>query len=108
MGLEWHDFLDGLKDDAGKLAKEELKELIESTRGDSADFLKRQGEKLERYLNQLAAGLTTKEQFEGYVLDVRDLTEMQALEMSVAARARAQHLAEGITSLIINGLLGLI
>ena len=50
----------------------------------------------------------TKAQFEGYVLDIRDLTEMQSLKMSVSARARAQNFAKGITALVINGLLTLI
>jgi hypothetical protein len=63
---------------------------------------------LDRYLNQLALSQMTKEQFEGYMRDIQDLTEMQALKMSVAAKARAQRLVQGVTDLIINGLLALI
>lgn len=92
----------------GTLAKDELKNLVKNAKADSEDFIKRQGAKLERYLNQLAAGQITKDQFEGYVRDIRDLTEMQALKMSVAGKASAQRLANGISNLIIDGLLALI
>ncbi len=104
----WEDWLDRLKDDSGKLAKDELKNLVSDAKADSEEFIQRQGEKLEIYLNQLAMGLITKEQFEGYVGDIRDLSVMQTLKMKVEARARAQSLANGITKLIIDRLLALI
>lgn len=104
----WEDFINNLKDEAGKLAKDELKDLINTAKTDSEDFIKRQGVKLERYLSQLAKDEITKDQFEGYVIDIRDLTEMQALKMRVVAKAHAQRLANGIENLIIDGLLGLI
>jgi len=108
MGSIWEDFIDNLKDDAGKLAKNELKDLVKTAKGDSEEFIKEQGYKLELYLSQLAAGQVTKEQFEGYVLDIKDLTEMKALQLSVAAKARAQRIVNGIPNLIIDGLISLI
>jgi len=108
LGSGWHRFIDDLRDTGGQLASEELKGLVAGAKGDSDEFIRRQGEKLELYLDQLAQGMMTKAQFEGYVLDIRDLTEMQSLKMSVSARARAQNFAKGITALVINGLLTLI
>jgi hypothetical protein len=70
--------------------------------------VKEQGGKLERYLNQLAAGQITKEEFELLVKDLKDLTEMRALELQVAAKASAQRLVAGTTKLIIEGLAKLI
>ncbi len=108
MSSRWEEFVDHLKDDTGKLAKAELKDLIRTAKNDSELFLREQGIKLDRYLNQLALSQITKGQFEGYMRDIQDLTEMQALKMSVAAKARAQRLVQGVTDLIINGLLALI
>lgn len=108
MASKWEDFIDNLRDEAGKLAKDELKDLVKTAKEDSEEFIKRQGEKLELYLNQLAMGEVTKEQFEGYILDIRDLTEMKVLEMSVEAKAKAQRLGKGIVNLIINGLISLL
>ncbi len=108
MTLKWHKFLDNIKDSSGRLAREELKGLVASIKDDSDEFIRRQGSKMERYLNQLAGRKITKRQFEGYVIDIRDLTEMHALKMSVASKARTQRLTKGITDLIINGLLLLI
>ena len=104
----WEDWLDRLKDDSGKLAKDELKNLVHDAKADSEEFIQRQGEKLEVYLNQLALGLITKEQFDGYVGDIRILLVMQALKMEVEAKARAQRLANGIVELVIDRLLALI
>ena len=108
MSSKWEDFIDNLKDDAGTLAKKELKDFINSSKTDSEAFVQRQGQKLELYLKQLADGSITKEQFEGYVLDIKDLTEMQALKMSVAAKAKAQYVVTSITNLIMDGLLKLV
>lgn len=108
MSVDWQVFIDGLKDETGKLAKGELKAFVEEAKNDSEDFIKRQGHKLDLYLGQLAASRITKDQFEGYVRDIRDLTEMHALKMSIAGRARAQRLVTNITNLVLDGLLALI
>jgi hypothetical protein len=105
---DWENLLNKLGTNAGDLLKGELNKFLQMAKTDSEDFIKRQGEKMELYLNQLAAGKITKDQFEGYINDIKDLTEMQALKMSVAAKARVQSLVKGITDLIINGLLTLI
>ena len=104
----WEDFIDKLQDPMGKLDKDELKSLVNSAKTDSEEFIKMQGEKLKLYLNQLATGEITKDQFAGCILDIKALTEMQALKMSVEAKAKAQRLAKGITDLIIDRLLSLL
>ena len=108
MSSKWEDFIDNLRDESSKLAKDEMKDLVKNAKGDSEQFIKRQGEKLELYLNQLAMGEITKEQFEGYILDIKDLTELKALDMLADAKARAQRLINGIINLIINGLVSLL
>jgi hypothetical protein len=108
MGRNWQDFISGLKDNSGKLAKDELKSLITWAVNEDVDFIKKQGEDLERYLTQLANGQITKQQFDGYIRDMKRLARMEALQGSVAAKAAAQRLADGIQSLIIDGLLALI
>jgi hypothetical protein len=102
---KWESFVDNLKDSAGLLAKAEMKRVVSDAKTDSDEFIKKQGVKLERYLNQLASGKITPKQFKGYMEDVRDLTEMQALKMRVAAKASAQRLVAGIEDLILNGLI---
>ena len=108
MAKKWESFIDSLKDETGLLAKTELKALISGAKTDSDEFIKKQGIKLERYLNQLASGKITEEQFQGYMEDIRDLTEMQSLKMRVSAKASAQRLVTGIEDLIINGLMRLL
>ncbi|MGH9786327.1 MAG: hypothetical protein ACRD88_19335 [Terriglobia bacterium] len=108
MSAKWEEFLDNLQHEAATLLKDDLRALILNAQDDSNAFIQRQGEKLELYLNQLAEGAITKEQFEGYVTDIRDLTKMQSLKMSVAGKASAQRLVKGITKLVIKGLMAAI
>jgi hypothetical protein len=108
MASKWEDFIDTLENESATLLKTELRDLITTAKDDSKEFIQRQGEKLELYLNQLADGSITKDQFEGYVTDIKDLTKMQSLKMSVAGKASAQRLVKGITKLVINGLLAMI
>lgn len=108
MAQKWIAFLDSLKDNAGILAKDAVKDTILLAKNDNESFIKRQGEKLELYTNQLATGEVTKAQYEGYLRDLMALTEMQALKMEVAAKARAQKFANDTKDLFLNKLLSLI
>jgi hypothetical protein len=108
MGRNWEDFIDGIKDQTGALAKGELKNLVTWARTEQEAFIKKQAVDLERYLTELANAEITKKQFEGYMRDMKRLTRLQALQMSVAGKAAAQRLVEGIQKLIIDGLLALI
>lgn len=104
----WEAFIDNLKDEAGKLSKDEITGLVKGAKSDSEDFIRRQGKKIERYLNQLAEGRITKDEFELYITDIRELTTMEALKLSVEAKARAQRLIIGLCNTLIDGLLGLL
>ncbi len=108
MANQWEEFFQDILDETGELIKDEIKGMLDSARDDSELFLKRQAEKIEKYLNQLAAGRIDKRQLEGYLMDIKALTEMHALQLSLDARARAQRLAQGISDLIVNKLLSFI
>lgn len=105
---DWKDFVNNLKEEAGSLAKSELIGLVTSTKTDADEFVRKQAEKVERYLNQLALGDITKEDFVQNMKNIQKLNEMQALKLSVAAKASAQRLTLGIQSLILDNLLKLI
>ena len=51
------DYIDGLQDKAGTLAKEELKTLISSAKNDKSEFVRLQAENIERWTEQLALGV---------------------------------------------------
>jgi len=106
--LDWKKFINELKDEAGTLAKDELIDLIDSAKNDSEIFIKRQGEKIEKYLKQLANGQISKANFESYIIDIKNLIELHAYKLSVAAKARVQRLADGITDLILDKLISLV
>ncbi len=108
MAGDWIQFIDDLKDEAGSLAKSELIGLITSSKADADSFVRKQAAKTERYLNQLASGEITKEDFVQNMKNIQRLTELQALKLSVAAKASAQRLTIGIQILILDSLLKLI
>lgn len=108
MAGEWIEFVNNLKDEAGTLAKSELVALITSLKGDSNEFVRKQTAKVERYLDQLARGEITKQDFERYVRQIARLTEMESMKLSVAARASARRITHAVEDLILGRLLDLL
>ena len=105
MCSRWEKFVEEVVDEAGLLVKEEVRQLLDMAATDTGEFLRRQVEKIENYLDQLAEGRITKEQIEGYLLDIKDLIDMHVLKLSVVSRVKAQRLAIGITEIILDKLL---
>lgn len=105
MPSPWEIFVDSLIAGGKQIAKEEMKSLVRNAKFDANEFVRKQGQKLERYLNLLGAGEISKEEFGALVKDLKTLTEMRAVELDVAAKAGAERLAAGITDLVINGLM---
>ena len=108
MSADWEKFVNNLKDEAGSLIKAELVGLISTTKTDAEDFVRKQAEKTERYLNQLALGEITKDDFVLNMKNIQRLNQMQALKLSVAGKASAQKLTDGIQSLILDKLIKLV
>ena len=102
------DFIDGIKDEGGKLAKNELKQIIASSKKDTSDFVRLQAENLERWTIMLADGDITAKGFKKLVKKMEVLTQLETIKLKVAAKASAQRLANGIEELVIKGLFSLI
>ena len=102
------DFIDGLKDDAGKLAKDELKTLITTAKRDTSDFVRLQAENLERWTVMLANEDLTPAGYKLLVRKMEVLTQLEVIKLKVAAKASAQRFADGIQQLVINALFALI
>jgi hypothetical protein len=102
------DFVDGLVDTSGKLAKDELKVLIATAKKDKSDFVRLQAENLERWTVMLAANDLTPAGYRLLVRKMEVLTQLEVIKLKVAAKASAQRLATGIQELVIKGLFALI
>ncbi len=102
------DYIDGLQDKAGTLAKEELKALISSARNDKSEFVRQQAENIVRLTEMLAAGELTPKGFEKQVAKMDVLTKLEEIKLEVAAKASAQRLAEGVKKYVIEWLCKLI
>lgn len=102
------DFVDGLEDAAGTLAKNELKTLVKEAKKDNSDFVRLQAENLERWTLLLADGDLTPVGYRKIVSKMEVLTQLQVINLKVKAKASAQRLAEGIQKLVVEGLFKLI
>jgi hypothetical protein len=108
MSQQWEQLFEELKGEAADLLKGELGKLLTEAKADTDGFVRRQAEKTELYLNQLAAGRISEQQAQSYLQDIKDLTALQELKMSVAAKASAQRLVKGIEDLILDRLFSLL
>jgi hypothetical protein len=102
------DFIDSIKDQAGTLAKDELKNLVSMAKKDESDFVRLQAENLERWTLMLADEELTPEGFKRLVQRMEVLNELQNIKLKVQAKASAQRLADGITNLVVNQLFKLV
>ncbi len=98
------DYIDGLQDKAGTLAKDELKALINSAKSDQSEFVRKQAENIEHWTVQLATGEITPMGYKKLVSKMDVLTKLEEIKLEVAAKASAQRLADGIQKHIIDGL----
>jgi hypothetical protein len=102
------DFIDGLEDASGRLARAELKALIATAKKDSSHFVRLQAANLERWTVMLAEGDLTPRGYQLLVKKMEVLTQLEAMRLSVAAKASAQRLADGIRQLVVKQLFALI
>lgn len=98
------DFVDGLVDEGKKLAKDELKKLIADAKKDGSDFVRLQAENIERWTVMLAEGDLTPAGYKKLVKKMEVLTQLEKIKLNVKAKASAQHLADGVKKLVIDGL----
>jgi len=87
--------------DKGKLSKDELIHLTESMKAEGG-FLKQQADKLDLYLTQLGDGVITEKEFRSFMIDLRDLTELELIRKRVANVALAQKTLEILGKLLIK------
>ena len=101
-------FVDGIRDEAGVLAKAELKELIADAKKDSSDFVRMQAANLERWTVLLADGHLTSEGYKLLVRKMEVLTQLETIKLKVRAKASAQRFADGIRQVVVKQLFRLI
>lgn len=98
-------YLDGIKSDSLSLIRGELSGFIDGLKARSDDFSKAQHAKLEKYLLQLAAQQLNKQQFADAIADMVIAADAEATLEKVETKAAAQRVSDGLTKLVINGLI---
>jgi len=94
--------------EANDFAVDSLKDLINRAKKDRAGFIKKQGERLEKYIKQLANKKLTKSEFKDLLEDLISLEKIEFHKLSAKAKIRAEEIVNEITKIVINGLLKLI
>ncbi|HSD37575.1 MAG TPA: hypothetical protein VLC92_08695 [Rhodocyclaceae bacterium] len=102
------DFIDGIADAGGKLAKDELKTLIADAKKDKSDFVRLQAENFERWTNMLADGDLTPKGYKLLVRKMEVVTQLEVIKLKVEAKVSAQRLSDGLQDIVINALFALI
>jgi hypothetical protein len=102
------EFVDALQDEAGVLAKKELKDLIVGAKKEESDFVRLQAANLERWVVMLANGELTPAGFKKLVTKMEVLAELETIKLSVKAKASAQRLQGEIKRLVVGQLFKLI
>jgi hypothetical protein len=99
------DFLNDFNDQGGDELQNNFQNLFGEI-GEDAEMLNKYAQKMNKYKKRLHQGQMSKQDFEVRVRDITRLTEMQALKLDVANKARVQALVNEATDLILNKLVG--
>jgi hypothetical protein len=102
------DYIDGLADTSATPARDELKELVSSSKKDESEFVRLQAVNIERWTVMLGAGEITPTGFKNLVSQMDVLNKKDIMKLEGTAKAGAQRLAEGIQKHIIEELFKLL
>jgi hypothetical protein len=105
MDAKIDEFFNSIKDGSFALIRGELVTFVDGLKNRTDDFSKQQHVKIEKYLLQLATQQITKQQFQDAMLDIKTLAEMELRLENVQRKAAAQRITDGLTKLVINGLI---
>lgn len=94
--------LEEAKDEIGKLVVDEVIDTIKDVEKEGSEVVVKQKDRVTRYFNQLVKGEITKDEFNLYLMDVKDLLEMEGLQLSVESKMRVLKFAELLRSLAIS------
>jgi len=90
------------------ISKESIESLIVELKESDEEFLQNQGEKIEHYLTQYANQIISKEEFDSYIEDIKDLTHMELLRKEVKELVLYQRAIAVLTELLMKGALSLV
>jgi ppGpp synthetase/RelA/SpoT-type nucleotidyltranferase len=106
--MNWQTFISTTPKLVGKIATEDIQNLLDALRANADASVKEQADKMETYLNDLATGAMSKSDFAIVVESSKRVLESQALTMEIQTRAATQQLASDVEQVLIQGLVALL
>ncbi len=99
------DFIANVKDDSGKLLKQEIGAFLGWAIDETNLLAKEQKAELENYMLQLAMGEITPKDLQMYMRSFQRQVKAKLLETEISKDAAGQRLINGIQDLVIGNLL---
>jgi hypothetical protein len=97
--------LNSVKDDASKLIKDQLKDLLTIARQDADSIVKETGKKIEDWLVMRAQGKLSDAELESLLYSRDQLLRQYKNTLEIQARARIEKIAVGLINLILDKVL---
>lgn len=97
-----NEILDAIKDEAFSSVKAEFKELLSKAKADGDAVVKKNTEKLERWLVMFARGELDKEEFDALVDAQRRAVREYLNTLEIQARARLEKITMGLLDFAIG------
>lgn len=91
-----------IEDQAKALAQKLFKQYTQQAVSDAKDFLEKTKEDLKRWIEELARGEMTKDEFESLVQGQADLAEMHALKQAGLAAVQIETFTNGLLDIVVN------
>lgn len=101
------DAVDSIKDDAGKLIRQQLKELLTSAKNDADAIVKETGQKIADWLVMRAEGKLSDIELEALLYSRDQLLRQYKNTQEIKVKARVEKIAVGLVNLVLDRILGL-
>lgn len=102
-----NDVLDTIKNDALKLVKDQLKDLLTSAKDDTDAIVKETGKKITDWLLLRAKGKLDDDELEALLYSRDQLLRQYKNTLEIKTRARVEKIAVGLINLVLDKVLGI-
>ena len=103
--VDFNTIWETLVKDIGALAKAQLPGFLKQAETDGKAFLDRSKVQLQKWVQQVADGTLTKEEFEFLVKGLQDLAEMNALKQAGLALVKIDNFKSAVINTVITTVL---
>ena|SRR5437867_4223141 len=108
VNIDLRTIFKSIEDQTKALAEKLFKQYTQQAVSDAKDFLQKSRDDLKRWIEELARGEISKDEFGSLVKGQLDVAEMRALKQAGLAQVKIDTFTDGLLDIVVNAALAAI